>query len=452
MSSGKDRIAEALVDFALALRPEAIPAAVIERARLLILDGAGVALAAVARGMDRPYAEAMRAGGGSGAHSVIGRTDLWPMRDAAFLNGVLIHAIEFDDTHMEAVLHPTATTLPAALAVAEHVGASDDELLAAYIAGVEISARLGSLAPGRFQASGFHPTGVIGCFAAAMAAGRLLGLDRSQMLSGLGIALSTASGSMQFLQGGGIGKSLHAGWAAQSGLAAALLASQDLAGARLPLAGRHGLFESFARGLPDPEKIELKLGSLGRDWETLLVSVKPYPAAFYSHASIEAAIHLAVTHELSPEDIASVEVIVPPPVLPKLAEPFAAKCAPAVVSEAQFALPFLVARAIVARRFGMAQLDPETLSDPETLALAQRIVCRGDAGMDFPRVYSGEVNVGCHDGRRFSHRVEVNLGASERPVDTEFILAKFRDNSGTVAPERLGRARGLIASFRRRCT
>ncbi|KRE05947.1 hypothetical protein ASE63_06455 [Bosea sp. Root381] len=447
MSSGNDSIADALVDFALALTPEAIPQPVIERARLLILDGAGVALAAVARGMDRPYAAAIRAGAASGTHRVIGRSDLWSMRDAAFLNGVLIHAIEFDDTHMEAVLHPTATALPAALAVAEHVGASDDELLAAYIAGVEVSARLGALAPGRFQASGFHPTGVIGCFAAAIAAGRLLGLDRARLLSAIGIALSTASGSMQFLQGGGIGKSLHAGWAAQSGLTAALLAAEGLAGARLPLTGRHGLFESFARGLPDADRVDAKLRNLGRDWETLVVAVKPYPAAFYSHGCIEAAIHLAASHELSPSDIASVEVLVPPPVLPKLAEPFAAKAAPASVSEAQFALPFLVARALVARRFGLGQLDPETLADPATLDLARRVVCRGDAGMDFPRVYSGEVSVTCHDGRRLGHRVEVNLGAIERPVDPRFILAKFRDNLGASDPDRLGRARSLLGSL-----
>lgn len=443
-AAGQDRIAEALVDFALALEPAAIPAAVLERARLLILDGCGVAIAAVARDLDRPYAEGLRFGGGDGRHRVIGREDGWSMRDAAFLNGVLIHAIEFDDTHMEAVLHPTATVLPAVLAAAEHVEARDEEILSAYVAGVEIAARLGGLAPGRFQASGFHPTGVIGCFAAMIGAGKLLGLDRGQMAAGLGIALSTAAGSMQFLQGGGIGKSLHAGWAAQSGLTAAVLASRGLAGAGLPFSGRHGLFESFSRGLPDADRVEARLASLGRDWETLSVAVKPYPAAFYSHGCIEAAVHLAVAYSLAERDIAAVEIVVPPPVLAKLAEPVAAKTSPGTITEAQFALPFLVARALVAHRFGLGELRLESLSDPATLALAQRVICRGDAAMDFPRVYPGEVHLYLRDGSRLCHRVPVNLGAGDRPVDAGFILAKFRDNLGNTPTKRLGRIHSLF--------
>lgn len=124
MPSNEDRIAAALIDFALGLQRDAVPEA-------------------VARGMDEPFAGALRTGGGGGSHHVLGRTDAWPMRDAAFLNGMLIHAIKFDGTHMEAVLHPTATALPAAMAAAEHVGASDDDLLAAYVAAVEISTRVG---------------------------------------------------------------------------------------------------------------------------------------------------------------------------------------------------------------------------------------------------------------------------------------------------------------------
>lgn len=444
MSPDEDRIAAALVDFALSLRRDAIPESVVAKARLLILDGAGVALAAVARGMDEPFAAALRAGGGGGSHRVLGRTDLWPIRDAAFLNGVLIHAIEFDDTHMEAVLHPTATALPAAMAAAEHVGASDDELLTAYVAAVEVSTRLGALAPGRFQASGFHPTGVIGCFAATVASGRLLGLSRSQLLSAFGIALSTAAGSMQFLQGGGIGKRLHAGWAAQSGLTAALLATRNLDGARLPISGRHGLFESFARVVPDDGKVRAKLGSLGREWEMLAVAVKPYPAAFYAHGCIEAAIYLATTHDLDIAEIVAVEAYVPPPVLPKLAEPHAAKAAPAIVSEAQFALPFLVARALQTRRFSLRELDPETLFDPNTLALAQIVCCKGDEGMDFPRFYPGRVTVTRADGRQFTKSVDVNLGAAERPVDAPFIISKFADNLGSSGTDTLGRVRSLV--------
>lgn len=443
MSAGEDVIAARLAEFALSLRREAIPDAVIARAGHLILDGAGVALAAVARGMDRPFAEALREAGGPGRHRVFGRPDLWSMRDAAFLNGVLIHALEFDDTHMEAVLHPTATALPAAMAAAEYVGASEDDLIVAYVAAVEAAARLGAVAPGRFQASGFHPTGVIGCFAAVIAAGRILGLDRAQLTSAMGIALSTAAGSMQFLQGGGIGKRLHAGWAAQSGVIAALLAARGLDGARLPLSGRHGLFELFARGRPDEQMVQAQLATLDRKWETLAVAIKPFPAAFYSHGCIEAAIHLASTHDIDVSAIVSVEAFVPPPVLPKLAEPHPAKAAPGTLSEAQFALPFLVACALVERRFGLSQLGQEGLADSRTLDLARIVTCRGDPSMDFPRFYPGAVTVLCADGRRLTHRVEINLGADKRPVDAAFIVAKFKDNRGNADARSLGAIEGF---------
>ena len=196
------------------------------------------------------------------------------------------------------------------------------------------------------------------------------------------------------------------------------------------------------------------LATLGTSWETCAVAVKPFPAAYYTHACIEAAIDLALTHAIDVKAITRVEARVPPPVLPKIAEPVAAKAQPASVSAAQFALPFLVATALVARRFGLGELTPERLTDPLVLDLARRVTCMGDATLDFPRYYGGAVAVVLDGGACFTKRVAINLGAQDRPVDIDFILAKFASNcrlAGLMHPEALASRighdiRGLVAA------
>ncbi|CAH1649481.1 MmgE/PrpD family protein [Chelatococcus asaccharovorans] len=421
-------IADVLAQFVCGLTPADIPAVVMERARHLILDGIGTGIAARARGMDEAFVAALTSLAGAGACSVVGHAERFQPRDAALLNGLLIHSLEFDDTHMGAVLHPTATAFAAALAAAEMTGAADDALVTAYVAGLECSTRVGALAPGAFQAAGFHPTGVVGIFSAALAAGKLLGLTVQQLVDAQGLALSMASGSMQFLRGGGVGKRFHAGWAAQAGLLAASLAREGIAGAQGAFEGQHGLFASFTHAPMPADQADAMLATLRTSWETLAVAVKPFPAAYYTHACIEAAIDLALTHAIDIKAIARVEARVPPPVLPKIAEPKAAKAQPASVSEAQFALPFLVATALAARRFGLGELTPEQLADPAILDLARRVTCMGDATLDFPRYYGGAVTVVLDDDSRLTKRIAINLGAKDRPVDLDFILTKFAGN------------------------
>ncbi|MBX3540621.1 MAG: MmgE/PrpD family protein [Chelatococcus sp.] len=447
-------IAEDLARFVRDLTPSAVPANVNERARHLILDGIGTALAANARRMGDAFIAALAPLSISGTCPVIGRTERFAPRDAALLNGLVIHSLEFDDTHMGAVLHPTATAFAAALAAAEMTDAADDSLVTAYIAGLECGTRVGALAPGLFQAAGFHPTGVVGIFAAALAAGKLLGLTVPQLVDAQGLALSMASGSMQFLLGGGVGKRFHAGWAAQCGLVAASMAREGIAGAKGAFEGQHGLFASFTRQPVSKAKAATVLAALGSSWETLAVAVKPYPAAYYTHACIEAAIDLALANVIDITRIVRVEARVPPPVLPKIAEPHAAKAQPADVSAAQFALPFLVATALRARHFGLGELTPQTLADPAILDLARRVTCTGDATLDFPRYYGGEVAISLDDGRVLTHRVAINLGSEDRPVGKDFILAKFASNCQLAGqPEhdalvtRLGHdVRGLVAA------
>ena len=175
-------ISEDLAQFAGALPTERIPAAVAMRAKHLVLDAVGIALASTTYDFAHRGMTAISGLAGSGDSAVIGMPARLPLRDAALINGILIHGLDFDDTHSGGVIHATASVLPTVLAVGARHHASGREILAAYVFGVEVAARLGAVAKGAFHQVGFHPTGLVGAFACALAAGRLMGLSQKQLV------------------------------------------------------------------------------------------------------------------------------------------------------------------------------------------------------------------------------------------------------------------------------
>src|SRR5712692_2143427 len=216
-------LADELSHFALQLTYDEVPAAVRERAKHLILDSVGIALAST----KFPFASVSLAALeelGSGHSPVIGTGHRLALRDAVLMNGVLIHGLDFDDTHSRGIIHATASSFPCALSLADREAADGKALLSAYIAAMEVATRLGAVAKGGFHQIGFHPTGLIGAFGCALAAAKLLGLDRERAVMAQGIALSMASGSLEFLQDGAWTKRIHPGWACVGGITAAMLA------------------------------------------------------------------------------------------------------------------------------------------------------------------------------------------------------------------------------------
>src|SRR4051812_8439537 len=226
------------------LRDTDVPREVRDRAKLLILDAVGVGLAAHAY----PFAERALAGiralGGEGSATVLGRPERLAPRDAALANGILLHGLDFDDSNLAAVLHPTVACFPTALAVAEAEGLHGRALLTAYAAGMEAIIRLGAAANSGFHHVGFHATGVLGHFSAGLIAGKLLGLDADRLVSVQGIAASTASGVQVFLEEGAWTKRLHPGWAATAGITAARLAQHGFFGPSRPYEGKFALFDT----------------------------------------------------------------------------------------------------------------------------------------------------------------------------------------------------------------
>ena len=230
-----------LAVFAANQRLADIPASVRDRAKLHILDALGLGLASNTYEFGRRAAAGVAAMGSPGPCSVLGRAERLAVRDAALINGILIHGLDFDDTHLSSIVHPTCTSLPCALSLAELLGASGEELLAAFLAGAETGIRIGGAVKGAFHHVGYHATGVVAHFASAITAGRLLQLTQDQIVAAQGVAGSTASGIQVFLEDGAWTKRFHPGWGAVAGITAAHLAKHGFVGPSRPYEGKFGL-------------------------------------------------------------------------------------------------------------------------------------------------------------------------------------------------------------------
>lgn len=438
-------IAATLSGFVSRARASDIPAEVRVRAQHHILDAVGIALASTRFDFAHKTLTAVRGLAGQGDSPVIGMPASLPPRDAAMVNGFLIHGLDFDDTHIGGIIHPTSSVLPAAISAGSMAGATGEEVVSAYILGVEVGARLGAVARGGFHQVGFHPTGMIGVFACALVAGRLLGLTEKQMGHAQGIALSMASGSMEFLEDGAWNKRLHPGWAAQAGITAAALAKEGFIGATRPYEGRFGLFNAYLGAQAERADLSLATAGLGRSWELMSTAIKPYPACHFTHAAVDAALAL-VQQGLDPARIDRIEALVPAEVIKTVCEPEANKKRPANAYDAQFSIPFLIAAAMIRRRLTLAELETDALNDPAILALAGKVSYAADPNSAFPTAYSGEVIATTTDGRSVRHREHINRGAADRPLTNAEIVEKYRGNAmltlGQSAMDRI--ERGLL--------
>lgn len=436
-------ISRRLAEFAAALEPGAVPEAVRARARHLILDAVGCALAAARFDFAAPTLAAAAALGGQGPRAVIGQAARLPLRDAVLANGILIHGLDYDDTHTEGIVHVTVVAFPAALGVAAELGRSGREFLAAYIAAVEAAARLGAAAKGGFHHVGFHATSVVGAFAAALAAGKLHGLDAPRLADAQGIALSVAAGSLQFIEDGAWTKRFHPGWAGVGGITAAALAREGFSAPQAAYEGRFGLYKSHLGALEARCDYARATAGLGADWETMNVAVKPFPACHFVHAFIDAALALRLqVGELS--RIERIVALVPAEVVQAVCEPAAAKRRPANDYDAKFSVPYAIAAALRAGKFGLAELDERAVRDPATLALAAKVEYRVDPASSFPRHYSGEVRLQLAGGGELRHREQVNRGAAERPLSNAEVEAKFMENAAFGGADRAVRIRDAV--------
>lgn len=403
-----------------------LPTEVVDRTQYLLLDYLGVAgrgalsdSAGAARKMVSRL-ETIRKGA-----VVIGTQQTASPPYAALLNGIAAHSIELDDVVNAASLHPGVTVMSAALAASHMAGCSGKELIAGIVAGYEVAIRLGiGLDPAAHYARGFHPTATCGTLGSAVAAAKILGLNTAAMKNALGIAGSQASGLMEFLSDGAYTKRLHAGWAAHSGLLAALLAREGFTGPGTIIEGKFGFLKSYS-DRSDPERI---LSDWGRPYQVLKTSIKPHACCRYKQGPIDGILTIMQQNRLTAADIASVELAVLKAGFPLVAEPAAQKLKPESIVDAQFSMPFGAAVAIL---FGKASLDEysqENLNALDVRNMMRRIRCVADPALekDFPRKWPARVKITTRNGQEFSAKIDYPKGDPENPLTWEELIAKFK--------------------------
>ncbi len=421
-------VSERFADFAARLDPAHIPAEVREHARYCMLDALGIGLASSTFDFAHRSAGAIAALAGAGEFPVIGMPLRLPLRDAVMLNGTLIHGLDYDDTHARSVVHCTASALPVVLAHGQANAASGEQVMAAYVLAVEVSARIGQVAQGRFQRRGHHPTGMVAAFGATLAAGYLGDLTAQQMMRAQGVVLSMAAGNLEFLQDGDWTKRMHPGWAGVCASTAVALAKAGFLGPKRAYEGRYGLY-NLHLGADEPVQLDGLGDDLGAEWELLNVALKPFPACHFNHAFADAALALRSEHDLTANNIRKVTAFIHPNQVEVVCEPKANKWRPRSEYDAKFSLPFVVACCLARGRFTLSELDDECLADTKILDLCERVEYAEDEHSTYPQHYCGELLIETTDGRVLRHREHVNRGARENPLAPQDILDKFFDNA-----------------------
>ena len=417
MSAQTKPAARTLSEFAVGLSYESIPAAVVERAKAIIID----TVAASAYGAHLPWSQIVvdyvRRTSAPGKAIVWG-TDLRvqaPM--AALANGALAHAFELDCAyHPSTGAHSGAGSTTPAVAVAQETGASGKDLITAVVASSEVMYRIANAARDSIEKVGFHAPGLVGVFGGAVAAGRLMGLDAERMTNAIGIGGSLCSGLLEFSKGGGgMVKRLHLGRAAEGGVTAAELARDGFTGPPTVLEGKYGFLKVYCRDA-DPS---LLTESLGEEWHTLKASIKRYACHNTSHVPVTAVLELKATHGIAGEDVEAISVASSEKMVSHHDIP-----EPQDVMMAQYSAPFNVAVAFYRDPQDPRSFSEHSLNDAAIRALARKVkleVLADNKGNQ----KATRVTVTLKDGRRLVQEMDDFPGMPTKPLSPDELRRKF---------------------------
>src|SRR6266542_1569980 len=402
-----------------ALEPPRLPAPVRRKCEDLLIDVVGLCL--TARKQD--YVKAALAGWDEeGPCSAIGHGRGMSAAGAAFVNGTAAHGEDFDDTFEGGPVHAGAVIVPAVLAACERHNSDGGMALIGIAVGTEVLCRLSLVVPKAVHKAGFHPTAIFGAMGAAAGVSAALGLNARQIVDALGVAGSMAGGIIEYLAEGAWTKRLHAGWAAQSGIRAALLARAGFVGPRTVFEGVHGLFHGFAHTMEGD--YEALIGDFGTRWVTDTLAFKPYPCGTMAQPYIDCARRLAA-RGIKPEDVAEIVCEVAEGTVHRLWEPLADKQRPRNGYAAKFAVPYLLATGFVHGGVGLGAFTEAAIRDPQVLALAARVKFVIDPDNPYPNNYTGHVRTTMKDGSLVEERQPYLRGGAQEPLTRQDVTDKF---------------------------
>jgi 2-methylcitrate dehydratase PrpD len=420
--TGGQSVTEILAGKVSALRAEALPPAVRERAGQLLIDIVGLCIAARETDYVRSVLAAADTGGGCTA---IGHAATYDAGTAALINGTAAHGEDFDDTFEGGPVHSSVVVIPAVLAACERFHCDGRAALAGIVAGVEALCRLSMIVPKAIHKAGFHPTSVLGTIAAALAAAKTMGLDRRQTVDALGIAGSMAGGIIEYLAEGAWTKRMHPGWAAQAGIAAARLGQTGFSGPRTVLEGTHGLFHGFARSIEGDYGVLTE--GYGEKWFMESITFKPYATGTMNQPYVDCALRLRA-RGVRPEDVKEIMCETAEGYVHRLWDPLPSKHRPANAYAAKFSAPFNIAVAMVTGGAGLAAFSEETAKDERILALASRVRYVVDPKNPYPKAFTGHIRATLNDGRVLEERQPHIRGGAHEPLSRADIEAKFLGN------------------------
>jgi 2-methylcitrate dehydratase PrpD len=418
----KASVAEMLAHKIVTLRSGALPAVTTRKCEDLLIDVVG--LCVTARNED--YITSALAGwDDDGPCTVIGQKRTLTASGAAFVNGTAAHGEDFDDTFEGGPVHAGAVIVPAVLAACERHNPDGRMALIGIAVGTEVLCRLSLVVPKAVHKAGFHPTAIFGAMGAAAGVGAALGLDAKQIVDALGIAGSMAGGIIEYLAEGAWTKRLHAGWAAQSGIRAALLAKQGFFGPRTVFEGVHGLFHGFAHTIKgDYDALTVDFGNR---WVTDALAFKPYPCGTMAQPYIDCARRLAA-RGVKPEDVAEIVCEVAEGTVHRLWEPLADKQRPRNGYAAKFASPYLLATGFVHGGVGLGAFTQAAIGDPRVLALAAKVKFVVDPDNPYPVNYTGHIRATMTGGSVIEERQPHLRGGAQEPLTRQDVIDKFALN------------------------
>lgn len=403
--------------------PSSVPHEVTETLKKLVLDYIGVALGGVSYADSTPaFLAALKklSVGESGNSTIFGNGSTFTQSTASLLNGAFSHSLDFDDTYAPGPLHPGVTVITAALAEAENrPDLARGHLLAALAVGYETVCRVSKAAGVGGYAAGFHNTATCGIFGAVAAISNLRGLSAGEVENAFGLAVSKASGSMQYLENGAWNKRLHAGFAAADALLCVKLAEAGVVGASEPIEGRNGFLNSFSK---DADFDALAVHDLGERWETVVTAVKPFPACRMTHGQIEMAAEIGRVARDEGKEVESIIVGLPKPCWGIVGMPLPNKVHPETTVDAQFSSYYQTATSYL-YGLDLGWEVYEKRNDPAVRELCSKIMVEVDESQ---KSFGSVLKVKWTDGTETRKECILPLGEQERPIDWEGVKAKFQ--------------------------
>ena len=416
------KVAETIAAWLSSLSPDDVPGEAAATARRLLIDVVGLCAAA----RRETYVLATLGAIDRGECTVLGHVGSFDAFGAALVNGTAAHGEDYDDTFEGGPVHSGAVIIPAVLAACERERLDGGRLLVGIATGVELMCRMSLVAPMATHNAGFHPTAVFGALASAGAVAAALRLPVDAAASALGVSGSMASGIIEYLTEGTWTKRMHAGWAAQSGIRAALMARSGFLGPRTVFDGPNSLYRAFAPSVkPDFDPL---VGDLGARWLMPSIAFKPYPCGTMVQPFIDCAMSLAADG-VRAGDVQEIVCKVAAGTVPRLWEPLANKHNPPTPYAAKFSTPFCMAIGFLSGKVGLAQFNDASIRDRDALALAAKIRYEVNPQDEYPRKFTGHLRATLKDGMHREYRQPYIRGGVEAPLSDGELESKFMENA-----------------------